>query len=176
MRPSVDGERELTDDDLGFGRLEQCIQMAHEVVSSASSVIEETTQLMGPGMHEQEFFLVGSDYGGISDNNRPEGWVSGPEIREDVAEEPILPSEGPASTSQPVTSSRDAMSDTTWPTSNNSQNQYGNPHNLDPNSNQDVDAFWVLVQRGDEMYKSNKYAAAERYYRKVLEKSEKLQI
>jgi hypothetical protein len=68
------------------------------------------------------------------------------------------------------------MSDTTWPTSNNSQNQYGNPHNLDPNSNQDVDAFWVLVQRGDEMYKSNKYAAAERYCRKVLEKSEKLQI
>jgi hypothetical protein len=65
MRPSIDGERELTDDDLGFGRLEQCIQMAHEVVSSASSVIEETTQLMGPGMHEQEFFLVDSDYGGI---------------------------------------------------------------------------------------------------------------
>ena len=155
IRASADGERELADDDLGFGRLEQCIQMAHEVVSSASSVIEETTQLMGPGMHEQEVFLVGSDCGGISDNTRPEG---------------------PASTSQPVTSSRDAMSDTTRPTSNNSQNHYGNLHNLDPNSNQDVDVFWVLVQKGDEMYKSKNYATAERYYHKVLGKSEKLQI
>ncbi|KAN0087165.1 hypothetical protein V8E54_000853, partial [Elaphomyces granulatus] len=41
MRASADGERELADDYLAFGRLEQCTRMAHEVVSSASSVIGE---------------------------------------------------------------------------------------------------------------------------------------
>ena len=114
MRASAGGERELADDHLAFGRLEQCTRMAHEVVSSASSVIGETAQSMRPGVHEQEFLLVGSDYGGISNTRaRIEGWIPGPAIPEDVTEESILPSEGPASTSQSMTSSRDVMSDTT---------------------------------------------------------------
>jgi tetratricopeptide (TPR) repeat protein len=175
MRASTGGERELTDDDRGFGRLEQCTRMAHEVVSSAPSVIGETTQSKGQGAHEQEILLVGSDYGGISNNTRAriEGWIPEPAIQEDVAEEPILPSEGTASTSKPATSSRDVMSDATW-TTRNGQNQHGN--DFDPNSNQDVELFRVFVRKADEIYKCMKYAKAESYYHKVLERSEKLQI
>jgi len=177
LRASADGERELADDHLAFGRLEQCTRMAQEVVSSASSVIGETARSMRPGMHEQESLLVGSDYRGISNaRTRIEGWISEPAIPEDVTEESILPSERPASTSQSMASSRDVMSDTTWTTStsSNSQNQHGN--NLDPSYNQDVELFRICVRRADEMYKSKKYAKAESYYHKVLERSEKLQI
>jgi tetratricopeptide (TPR) repeat protein len=170
MRASAGGERELADDHLAFGRLEQCARMAHEVVSSASSVIGETARSMRPGVHEQEFLLVDSDYRGISNTRaRIEGWIPGPAIPEVVTEESILPSEGPASTSQSVTS----MSDTTT-TSSNSQNQHGN--NLDPSYNQDVELFRIFVRVADEMYKDKEYAKAESYYHKVLERSERLQI
>ena len=95
MRPSANGGRELADDNLGFGRLEECTRMAQKVVSSASSVIGETTQPMGPGVHE--VLPVGSDCGGISNNTRAriERWIFAPGIPEDVTEEPMPPSEGP---------------------------------------------------------------------------------
>jgi hypothetical protein len=176
MRASADGERELADDRLAFGCLEQCTRMAREVVSSASSVIGETARPMRPGVRELPGLHElpgGSDYGGFS-NTRAwiEGWISGP-APEDVAEESILSSEGRASTSQSFTSSRDVMSDTTWTTRSNSQNRHGN--NLDLSYNQDVELFQVFVRMADEMYKSKMYAKAESYYRKVLETSEKLQ-
>jgi tetratricopeptide (TPR) repeat protein len=177
MRASADGERELADDRLAFGCLEQCTRMAREVVSSASSVIGETARPMRPGVRELPGLHElpgGSDYGGFS-NTRAwiEGWISGP-AQEDVAEESILSSEGRASTSQSFTSSRDVMSDTTWTTRSNSQNQHGN--NPDPSYSQDVELFLVYVRTADEYYKSKTYDKAESYYRRVLETSEKLQI
>jgi hypothetical protein len=171
MRATAGGERELADDHLAFGRLEQCTRIANEVVSSASSVIGETAQSMRPGVPEQEFLLVGSDHGGISNTRAGiEGWIPGLAIPEDVTEESIPPS---ARTSQSMTS----MSDTTCTTSSNSQNQHGN--NLDPSYNQEVTEvvlFHICVRRADEMYKYKEYAKAESYYHMVLELSDKLQI
>jgi tetratricopeptide (TPR) repeat protein len=66
------------------------------------------------------------------------------------------------------------MSDTTWTTSSNSQNQHGD--NLDPSYNQDVELFKVFVQTADEMYKDKKYAEAESCYHMLLERSEEWQI
>lgn len=39
-----------------------------------------------------------------------------------------------------------------------------------------MELFWVFVRKADEKYKSKKYAEAERYYHKVLDRSRTLQV
>jgi hypothetical protein len=158
--------------------------MAQRVLSSASTVVMADTQSMQGGRNESHMSIIGSEYGGISDNTRTgiENWILGPAILDDV-EETMSSSEGTTATSTSFShssifsSSKYIASETTLTIpSSDSQSIIEEVPTSDTNSNQDLELFWVFVRKGDEKYKSQKYAEAERYYQKVLDRSRKLQI
>lgn len=182
IRSSHHGGQEHSVDERGLERLEHCTKMAQSVFSSAATVIAGT-QSTRAGARESYISIVGSDYEGISDYTRTgiERWI--PAISED-GEPPTFPtSMGTASSPSvsplplSVASSRDIMSETTLTIpSTDCYSQFEEAPTSDNNSNQDLELFWVFVRKGDEKYKSKKYADAERYYRKVLDRAWRLQI
>jgi hypothetical protein len=179
IRSSCHGGKELNDDESGLERLENCTKWAQCVFTSASTVVADSRSVK-PGIHESCMSAAASNYEGISDNIRTgiEDWIP---ILKDV-EETIPLSEWPIAASawvsqSPIASLKDAMSETTSTIpSSDSQTQTEEPPTSETNSNQDLELFWVFVRKGDEKYKSKKYAEAERYYHKVLDRSRKLQI
>ena len=166
-------------DERGLERLEHCTKMAQSAFSSAATVIADTRA----GARESYSSIADSDYGGISDDTWTgiEKWIQGPAISED--EELFPTSMGTASSPSvsplplSVASSRDVMSETTLTIpSSDCYSQFEEAPTSDNSSHQDLELFWVFVRKGDEKYKSKKYADAERYYRKVLDRPWRLQI
>jgi hypothetical protein len=184
IRSSHHGGQEQSVDERGLERLEHCTKMAQSVFSSAATVIAGT-QSTRAGARESYISFVGSDYGGISDHTRTgiEKWILEPAIEEDGEPPTFPPSMGTASSPSvsplplSVASSRDIMSETTLTIpSSDCYSQFEEVPTSDNNSNQDLELFWVFVRKGDEKFKSKKYADAERYYRKVLDRAWRLQI
>ena len=204
IRSSYHGGQEHSVDERRLERLEHCTKMAQSVFSSAATVIADT-QSIKAGARESYISIVGTDYGGISDQTWAgiEKWILEPAISEDgeqstcptsmgTASPPSVsppsvspPSVSPPSVSPPsvsplplsVASSRDVMSETTLTIpSSDCYSQFEEAPTSDNNSHQDLELFWVFVRKGDEKYKSKKYADAERYYHKVLNRAQRLQV
>jgi len=179
VRPSCQGVKELNDDERGLERLEHCTKWAQCVLWDASTVVADS-QPVNPDHHESHISPAASDYQENSDKTHTviEDWI--PRLKD--VEETIPLSESPITapaldSQSPIAPLKDTMSEATLTIlSSDSQTQFNEPPTLKTNFNQDSELFWIFVRKGDEKYKSKKYAEAERYYRGVLDRSRRLQI